>query len=100
MLIASLTILILITGLKQNICKESHQYGEPSMVNPKSIEAVKTVSEHLTSQLSENHDSRKWTFVISDYVPYVYASTIQDSLQCTVCEGYVDSSDKGIHAGH
>ena len=39
----------------------------------------------------------KWTFVISDGVPYVYASTIQDSLQCTICEEYIDSSDKDIH---
>ena len=69
------------------------------MVNPNSIEAVKTILEHVctTSQLSENHDSRKWTFVISDSVPYVYASTIPDSLQCTVCEHYIDSSEKDIH---
>ena len=85
MLIASLTILILITGLKQNICKPS---------------VWRVVHVFTTSQLSENHDSRKWAFAISDYVPYVYVSTIQDSLQCTVCEEYVDSSDKDIHAGH
>ena len=69
------------------------------MVNPNSMEAVKTILEHVStiSQLSENPDSRKWTFFISDGVPYVYASTIQDSLQCTVCEEYIDSSDKDIH---
>ena len=110
--IASLTILILITELEQNICKESHQYILASRpwsqqthdvvstsirrrnnvvstgVNPNSIEAVKTILEHVstTSQLSENHDSPKWTLVISYAVPYVYASTIQDSVQCTVCD--------------
>ena len=70
------------------------------MVNPNSIEAVKTILEHVstTSQLSENHDNCKGTFVISDGLPYVHASTIQDSLQCTVCEEYIDSSDKDIHA--
>ena len=69
------------------------------MVDLNSIEAVKAILEHIctTSQLSENHDSRKWTFVISDGVPYVYASTIQDSLKGTVCEEYIDSSDKAIH---
>ena len=69
------------------------------MVDLNSIEAVKAILEHIctTSQLSENHDSRKWTFVISDGVPCVYASTIQDSLKCTVCEEYIDSSDKAIH---
>ena len=79
--------------------KPSVYISEPSMVNPNFIEAVKTILEHVstTSQLSENHDSCKWTFVISDGVPYVHASTIQDSLQCTVCEEYIDSSDKDIH---
>ena len=79
--------------------KPSVYIGEPSMVNSNSIEAVKTVLEHVstTSQSLENHDSRKWIFFISDGVPYVYASTIQDSLQCTVCEEYIDSSDTDIH---
>ena len=82
--------------------KPSVYISEPSMVNPNFIEAVKTILEHVstTSQLSENHDSCKWTFVISDGVPYVHASTIQDSLQCTVCEEYIDSSDKDIHHHH
>ena len=41
--------------------KPSVYISEPSMVNPNSIEAVKTMLEHVstTSQLSENHDSCK-----------------------------------------
>ena len=79
--------------------KPSVYIGNSTMVNPNFIEAVKTILEHVsaTGQLSENHDSRKWTFVVSDDVPYVYASAIQDSVQCTVCEEYIDSSNKDNH---
>ena len=58
------------------------------MVNPNSMEAGKTVLNHVsvTSNVSDSKDGRKWTFMISDGVPYIYASTMQDSyVVCSIC---------------
>ena len=53
------------------------------------MKAVKTVLNHVsvTSNISDSADGRKWTFMISDGVPYIYASTMQDSyLVCSICK--------------
>ena len=53
--------------------------GEPVMVNPCSQEAVYDVLDHVHSlcQVGET-EQRKWTALISDGVPYIFASDIQD----------------------
>ena len=55
------------------------------MVNPNSIEAVRCVMEHVqdVNHLNDEHHERKWTFLYSDGVPYLYASNIQDHLLST-----------------
>ena len=63
--------------------------GKPVMVNPNSIESVRSVMEDIQNQthLHSNDHDRKWTFLHSDGVPFVYASDIQDYyLKCSDCK--------------
>ena len=70
--------------------EKPHGYiGEPCVVNLNSMEVVKTVLNHVSvaSNVSDNEDERKWTFIINNGVPYIYASTIQDSyVVCSICK--------------
>ena len=62
--------------------------GAPCMVNLNSINTVREVLHHfeLTNNLKKEDNSRQWTFLISDGVPYIYASLLQDRvLICKVC---------------
>ena len=69
--------------------------GEPFMVNPNSLDNVKTVLDHVSvrNKISDNEDNkRKWTFMISDGVPYIYASILQDTyVPCSICNEEVSS---------
>ena len=65
--------------------------GEPVMVNPNSIESVRSVMEHIQNQthLHDDDHDRKLNFLHNDGVPYVYiyASDIQDHhLKCSDCK--------------
>ena len=70
--------------------------GEPCMVNPCSQEAVYDVMSHIQKLCSVgSEEERKWTTLISDGVPYILASDIQDFvLNCSQCDVIVDA--KGI----
>ena len=64
--------------------------GQPCMLNPNSTEAVRYVLKHVQdmNHLNDEHHGRKWTFLHSDGVSYVYASDIQDHLlECTDSKG-------------
>ena len=66
----------------KNLQEKPHVYiGEPCIVNPNSMNAVKTVFNHASvkNNFSDSEDGQKWTFIISDEVPCIYASTTQDS---------------------
>ena len=67
--------------------------GEPVMVNPCSHEAVQAVAAHVKS-LCTTDSKRKWSIVLSDGVPYVLASEVQDNfLVCSSCGMEVDKKD-------
>ena len=70
--------------------EKPHVYiGEPCMVNRNSMEAMKTVLNHVsvTNNISDSEDRRKWTFMINDGIPYIYASTMQDLyVICSICK--------------
>ena len=51
--------------------------GEPCMVNPSSIETVKTVLEHARHHTRVGSD-RSFTVVHSDGAPFVFAAALQD----------------------
>ena len=66
------------------------------MVNPCSEEAVYDVMSYIQKLCSVgSEEERKWTTLISDGVPYILASDIQDFvLNCSECDVIVDT--KGI----
>ena len=64
------------------------------MVNPSSQEAVNDVLEHVLSVYNVGEKKQcKWTAIISDGVPYILASNIQDFfLFCKECQLIVELS--------
>ena len=69
--------------------------GEPCMVNPCSQEAVYDVMSHIQKLCSiGSEEERKWTTLISDGVPYILTSDIQDFvLNCSHCDAIVDTKE-------
>ena len=62
--------------------------GEHCMVHPNSIGTVREVLHHVesTNNLIKKYNCRQWMFLISDGVPYIYNSLLQDRmLICKVC---------------
>ena len=64
--------------------------GESCMENPCSINACKGVSKHITDLAIKDDecddDSRNWTVIVCDGVPYVYLSNVQDhTVKCETC---------------
>ena len=62
--------------------------GEHCMVNPNSIDTAREVLHHVgsTNNLKKKHNCRQWMILISDGVPYIYTSLLQDRmLICKVC---------------
>ena len=87
MLTTFLVIFILTTELNLDIQQKNHllilgNLGEP-------------VLDHVSvrNKISDNEDNkRKWTFMISDGVPYIYASILQDTyVTCSICNEEVSS---------
>ena len=77
--------------------KPSITIGEPSMVNPSSIENVCTVLRHVHEQTIEGCE-RNWTIIHSDGVPYVYAADVQDNIYiCCICDTTIEKCDIDSH---
>ena len=58
------------------------------MVNSNFSDTVREILHHVesTSNLKKEDNCGQWTFLISDGVPYIYASLLQDRvLICKVC---------------
>ena len=69
--------------------------GEPCLVNPCSQEAVYDVMSHIQKLCSiGSAEERKWTTLISDGIPYILTSDIQDFvLNCSQCDVIVDTKE-------
>ena len=67
------------TASKHSDIKPIVYIGEPCMTNPKSIDSIREVLQHvdLTNNLKKEDNCRQWTFLISDGVPYIYASLLK-----------------------
>ena len=68
--------------------------GKPWMINPNLIDAARRVMEHFqdVNHLTDEHHERKWKFLQSDGVSYVYTRDIQDHMhERTECKEEVDS---------
>lgn len=66
--------------------------AEPVLVNPASIENVKTVLESIETDVFTKEKRRKWVTVMCDGVPYDFASTLQDRYKvCGICSNYIDN---------
>ena len=70
--------------------------GEPCMVNPSSIKAVRSVLQHVVDNTIR--DGREWTLVHSDGVPYTFADDLQDKIfVCNVCSEEVKKENVDEH---
>ena len=75
--------------------KPQMHVGEPCLVNPCSQEAVYDVMSHIQKLCSiGSAEERKWTTLISDGIPYILTSDIQDFvLHCSQYDVIVDTKE-------
>ena len=72
--------------------------GEPLMENPNSYKSVRKVVNHIRN-LCDVGNTRKWTMISCDGVPYYFAAKIQDELViCEKCFDEINKSDIEKHA--